>query len=120
MGSLETLAHAATELGNHVAAFIRFSNTLAGVLKDGDRDDLDGMTRRMLLRAMKTEHDEFRAEHFRGLVDSLNTVVSLADAMYQAEPVSAEPLDETTIPDVAMVGDAKLEPDAKGADASPS
>ena len=100
---MEQLAKSATELGNHVAAFIRLSNTLAGVLKDGDRDDLDGMTRRVLLRAMKTEHDEFRAEHFRGLVDSLNTVVSLADAMYQAEPVLPES-------DQGLIEDVRVEP----------
>lgn len=89
MSDIDQLAKAAMELGNHVAAAVRMSNVLTGVLKDGDRDDIDVQTRRVLLRAAKAEHDKFRSEHFRGLLDSLNAVVETADRLWQAEPATA-------------------------------
>lgn len=110
MSDTERLAKAATELGNHVAAAVRLSNVLTGILKDGDRDDLDPMTRRVILRAAKAEHDSFRSAHFRGMIDALNEVVSLSDAMYQAEPAVPEPAPEpvsaepgTDVPDGVAV-----------------
>ena len=90
MSDVERLAKAATELGNHVAAVVRMSNVLAGILKDGDRDDIDVQTRRVILRAAKSEHDAFRSAHFRGLIDSLNLVVEIADRMWQAEPAGQD------------------------------
>lgn len=99
MSDVERLAKAVTELGNHVAAAVRLSNVLTGILKDGDRDDLDPMTRRVILRAAKTDHDAFRSAHFRGMVDALNEVVALSDAMYQAEPVVSEPAPEPALPE---------------------
>ena len=95
MSDIERLAHAVTELANHVAAAVRLSNELTGILRDGDRDDIDAATRRVILRGAKTDHEEFRGSHFRGLVDSLNTVVAISDAMYQAEPAAP---DEPDVP----------------------
>lgn len=91
MSDIEQMAKAVTDLGNHVAAAVRLSNVLTGILKDGVRDDLDPMTRRVILRAAKAEHDAFRSEHFRGLLDSLNAVVNIADGMWQSEPIATEP-----------------------------
>ena len=116
MNDVERLAKAATELGNHVAAVVRLSNVLTGILKDGDRDDLDPMTRRVILRAAKTEHDSFRSAHFRGMIDALNEVVSTADAMYQAEPVAPEPV--LTEPGTVVLGDVTVKPE--GADGEPA
>lgn len=99
MNDIERLAHAVTELANHVAAAVRLSNEFTGILRDGDRDDIDAATRRVILRAAKTGHEEFRDSHFRGLVDSLNAVVAMADAMYQAEPAVPEGPDvQTSVP----------------------
>lgn len=115
MSDIERLAKAATELGNHVAAAVRLSNVLTGILKDGDRDDLDPMTRRVILRAAKAEHDSFRSAHFRGMIGALNEVVALSDAMYQAEPVVSEPALETALPepgaDVSDDATPKEDPD---------
>ena len=114
MSDIENLANAATELGNHVAAAIRLSNVLYGLLGDGDRDDLDKETRRVLLRAAKTEHDKFREEHFHGLISSVNAVVELSDRLYQAEPLAPLPpaIPEEGAP-VAQLADAQeATPDA--------
>ena len=112
MSDVERLAKAATELGNHVAAVVRLSNVLTGILKDGDRDDLDPMTRRVILRAAKADHDAFRSAHFRGMIDALNDVVSQVDAMYQAEPVAPEPVPALTEPDTTVLGDVAVKPEA--------
>ena len=90
MNDIERLAHASTALANHVAAVIRLSNVLTGLLKDGAREDLDPETRRVLLGAARDEHSQFRAEHFHGLISTINTVVEIADEMYQAEPAGPE------------------------------
>lgn len=118
MNDVERLAKAATELGNHVAAAVRLSNVLTGILKDGDRDDLDPMTRRVILRAAKAEHDSFRSAHFRGMIDALNEVVSTADAMYQAEPAATEPEPAPAEPGAAVLGDVTVNPE--GADGEPA
>ena len=91
MSDVEKLAKAATELGNHVAAVVRLSNVLTGILKDGDRDDLDPMTRRVILRAAKADHDAFRSAHFRGMIDALNEVVA-REAAGNAQPKRRESL----------------------------
>ena len=100
MSDIEMLSQASTELANHVAAFVRLSNEFTGILADGDRDDIGQATRRVILRAAKSRHDEFRSQHFRGLIDSLNTLVNLVDRMYQAEPAAPEaPLPPAIPPD---------------------
>lgn len=105
MSDVEMLSQSSTELANHVAAAIRLSNLLTGILKDGDRDDIDAVTRRVILRAVKTEHDEFRTRHFRGLVDSLNATVGLVDRMYQAEPVAPDAIPDPEASPIATLAD---------------
>lgn len=121
MNDIERLAKAATELGNHVAAVVRLSNVLTGILKDGDRDDLDPMTRRVVLHAAKMEHDSFRSAHFRGMIDALNEVVSTADAMYQAEPVATEPEPKSVLPEpgVTVLGDVTVPSEAPDGERPP-
>ena len=119
MNDVERLAKAATELGNHVAAAVRLSNVLTGILKDGDRDDLDPMTRRVILRAAKAEHDSFRSAHFRRMIDALNEVVSLSDAMYQAEPVVPEPESVLPEPGAAVLGDVTVKPEGDDGEPAP-
>ena len=106
MSDIENLAKAATELGNHVAAVVRLSNVLTGILKDGNRGDIDDMTRRVILRAVKELHDEFRERHFRGLLDTLNAVVTTADRMYQAEPAVPGEEPVVQLADIPEDGDA--------------
>ena len=120
MNDVERLAKAATELGNHVAAVVRLSNVLAGILRDGDRDDLDPMTRRVILRAAKAEHDSFRSAHFRGMIDALNEVVSTADAMYQAEPVAPDPAPALTEPGTVVLGDVTVKPEGDDGEPAPA
>lgn len=124
MNDAERLAKAATELGNHVAAVVRLSNVLTGILKDGDRDDLDPMTRRVILHAAKAEHDSFRSAHFRGMIDALNEVVSMADAMYQAEPAATEPEPEPKPvlpePGVTVLGDVTVPSEAPDGERPPA
>lgn len=116
MSDIERLAHASTELANHVAAVIRLSNVLTGLLKDGAREDLDPETRRVLLGAAGLEHSQFRAEHFRGLISTMNTVVEITDRLYQAEPVPSEAPLPPAIPaedaPVVQLADTQEEPDA--------
>lgn len=121
MNDVERLAKAATELGNHVAAVVRLSNVFTGILKDGDRDDLDPMTRRVILRAAKAEHDAFRSAHFRGMIDALNEVVALSDAMYQAEPVVPGPASESVLPEpgTTVLGDMTVKPEKTDGEPAP-
>jgi hypothetical protein len=118
MNDIETLAHASTALANHIAAVIRLSNVLFAILRDGDRDDIDPETRRVILRAAKEEHEAFRAEHFRGIISGVNTVVELTDRMYQAEPASPEgPADPEAAP---APEDPSAQPEPKEAPGAPS
>lgn len=120
MNDVERLAKAAMELGNHVAAVVRLSNVFTGILKDGDRDDLDPMTRRVILRAAKMEHDSFRSAHFRGMIDALNEVVSTADAMYQAEPAATEPEPVLPEPGTTVLGDVTVPSEAPDGERQPA
>lgn len=118
MNDVETLAHASTALANHIAAVIRLSNVLSAILRDGDRDDIDPETRRVILRAAKDWHEAFRAEHFRGLISGVNTVVEITDRMYQAEPASPEgPSDPEAAP---APEDPSAQPEPKEAPGAPS
>lgn len=111
MNDIERLAHASTALANHVAAVVRLSNSLFAILRDGDRDDIDPETRRVILRAAKEEHEAFRAEHFRGIISNVNAVVEITDKMYQAEPVLEEPVpEEPTRPEEPLVPDVVQNP----------
>ena len=99
MSDIERLSQASTALANHIAAAIRLSNVLFAILRDGDRDDIDQETRRVILRAAKDEHEAFRAEHFRGMIANINAVVETVDALYRAE-VPSDP-DKQEEPDDA-------------------
>ena len=104
MSDIERLAHASTELANHVAAVVRMSNELAELLKDAVRDDVAVMTKLAVLARVKAMHDAFRAEHFHGAIKSVNTVVGAVDAMYQAAPLSpALPGEDTPVVQLADV-----------------
>ena len=124
MNDVERLAKAATELGNHVAAFVRMSNGIARLLTDGERPDLDPATVRAIARAVKDEHDGFRREHLRGMIDSLNEVVATSDAMYQAEPTAPEPAPEPAPalaePGKAVLGDVTVPSEAPNGERPPA
>ena len=110
MSDIAKLEHASTELANHVAAVVRMSNEMDGMLADAVREDMSPATRLAVLLRIKGMHDAFRLEHFRGTIASVNAVVDVADRMYQAEPLAPE-----EAPLVVTDGDL---PPAKIADAS--
>ena len=92
MNDMQELVQATKTLAGHVAAVVRASNALDGLLKDGNRDDIEPATRKALLRAAKHEHDAFREGHFRGIIAAVNSVMDLVDKLYKAEPAApAEP-----------------------------
>lgn len=90
MNDIERLSNATTALANHVAAVVRMSNELDGMLKDAVKPDMAPATRLAVLSRIKDMHDTFRLEHFRGAIASVNTVVEIVDQLYQAEPAEPE------------------------------
>jgi hypothetical protein len=116
LDEIEQLSNAATELGNHVAAAVRLSNTLAKILADGDLADIDCATRRVIMHWALVENERFRADHFQGLLSSLNAVVGIADRLWQAEPGPPPASDEPDAGETPDETKAKAEHD----DPSPS
>ena len=116
MSDIERLAHASTELANHVAAVVRMSNELVGLLRDAVRDDVDAVTKFAVLARIKAMHDAFRAEHFHGTIASVNVVMEVSDRLYQVEPASSEAPLPPAIPvedaPVVQLADVQEEPDA--------
>lgn len=84
---VEELHKAAVELGGHVAAAVRVSNQLDGLLSDLAHVGLSEATRSAIAAQALSMHRKFRSEHFRGLVDSMNATFSAADGLFNEEPL---------------------------------
>lgn len=84
---VEELHKAAVELGGHVAAAVRLSNQLDGMLSDLAHVGLSEATRSAIAAQALSMHRKFRSEHFRGLVDSMNATFGAADGLFKEEPL---------------------------------
>lgn len=96
---VEELHKAAVELGGHVAAAVRLSNQLDGMLSDLAHVGLSEATRSAIAAQALSMHRKFRSEHFRGLVDSMNATFGAADGLFKEEPLPGSAQEPAPEPD---------------------
>lgn len=96
---VEELHKAAVELGGHVAAAVRLSNQLDGMLSDLAHVGLSEATRSAIAAQALSMHRKFRSEHFRGLVDSMNATFGAADGLFKEEPLPGSTQEPAPEPD---------------------
>lgn len=107
MNRIERLEKVVTDLGNHVAAVIRMSNRMDGLLKDA-KGDLSPQTKDAILRDIADMHSAFRIERFRALIANVNAAVEISRQLLAEEPVVPDPTGPE--PDPQMLASPDSEP----------